>query len=105
MIRAIFHNGTIRPLDEIPGHWLDGEELTVEQTGGKLSSEELEEIDDWVAEMKAATAGISNEDHDQLMAALEEVERESKELGRREMERAPYVFPEEANGAAAKEAG
>jgi hypothetical protein len=72
MIRAIYHNGAIRPIDDIP----------------ELSPEEVAELDDWVADMKAATAGITDEDHAQFMAALEEVERESKEWARREMESA-----------------
>lgn len=85
MIRAIFHNGAIRPLDEIPEHWLEGEELTIEQTGGKLGPEELADLDNWVAEVRATCAKISDEDHTRAAAAIAEHRAEAKEWARREM--------------------
>src|SRR2546423_13312810 len=105
MIRAVYRNGTVQPLDDIPADWLEGEELAVEQTGGKLAPEELAEFDDWVAEINAAAARISHEDHERMAAALEEIERESKELGRREMERAHLIFAVDEGRAGGKEAG
>ena len=87
MIRAVYRNGSIQPVDKVPGSWLHGEELTVEQTGGKMSPEEIHEFDAWVADVEAATAKISPEDHDRFMAVLNQLEAESKELGCRELER------------------
>src|SRR5712691_10883913 len=40
MIRAILKKGKIEPLDELPGHWRDGQELTVE--GGEPSDDPAE---------------------------------------------------------------
>jgi len=48
--------------------------------------------DGWLAELNAAAAEISDEEHDRLMAALAEVEAQSKELGRREMEKLDALF-------------
>jgi predicted DNA-binding antitoxin AbrB/MazE fold protein len=84
MIRAIYRSGVIQPLDDVPADWQEGEELTVDLADPAPTAEEL---DAWVADVKAATANISDEDHDKFMAALAEVEAESKELARREMER------------------
>ena len=86
MIRAVFRKGTIQPLDAVPADWREGDELIVDALPGSESSESL---DQWAAEVRAATDKISDEDHDQLMAALAEVEAESKRLGRRELERSP----------------
>jgi len=89
-------------LDDVPTEWQEGQELVVDT----LSDNETQEsFDEWAAEIKAATAGISDEDHDRLMAALEEVEAESKELGRREMERSQYIFADEHENGSSKEAG
>jgi len=88
MIRAIYRDGAIRPLDEVPSTWLDGRELIVAECVG---NELHETIEQWAAEMDAA-ATLEDEDHDRFMKALEEVERESKVLGRRETEKSARIF-------------
>lgn len=70
----------------VPAEWRDGDELVVDALPGVESSESL---DQWAAEVRAATDKISDEAHDELMAALAEVEAEPKWLGRRELERSP----------------
>jgi hypothetical protein len=102
MIRAIYHNGKIQPLDGIPAEWQDGDELVIEAVPSERSTESF---DDWAADLRAATAGITDEDHAQFMAALADVERESKELGRREMERAAHLFDDDSGSKFNKEAG
>jgi hypothetical protein len=87
MIRAVYRDGKIEPLDKIPAYWDEGQELEIQQTGGKMSPEEFDELDQWVAEMEEATKNITDEDHDQFMAILNQLEAESKEQGRREMEK------------------
>ena len=84
MIRAVVKKGKIQPLEALPSAWEDGQELLVVDAGPALSKEAL---DAWAADVDAATSTISDEEHDRFMAALEEVEAESKELARREMER------------------
>lgn len=73
------------PDDSLPD--LQGGERSGEPTGKEVSPEVLDELDEWAAAVEAATARISPEDHNKFMAILEQVEAESKELGRREMER------------------
>jgi len=102
MIRAVYRDGRIQPLDGIPAEWREGDELVVEAVGDEAP---MESFDDWAAELKAATEGISDEDHEQFMAALGQVERESKELGRRESERLAHLFDDEPDAGMAKEAG
>jgi hypothetical protein len=86
MIRAIYRDGAIQPLDEVPADWREGDELIVDQADEVPSAEEL---DAWVADVEAAVAKIPDSDHDIMEAVLAQVEAESKELGRRELERLP----------------
>ena len=85
MIRAVYRKGKIQPVDAVPPAWSDGQELIVEEaTVGAMS-----EDDGWLAELNAAAAKIPDRVHKEIAAALERLEAESKELGRREMERMP----------------
>lgn len=102
MIRAIYRKGAIEPLDDLPADWHEGQELVVDALPGADTTESFEE---WAAEIKTAAAGISDEDHDRLMAALADIESESKELGRREMERSRNIFADDPDAAASKAAG
>jgi hypothetical protein len=102
MIRAIYRNGEIQPLDEIPSDWQDGQELVVDLLA---NSEPCETIEQWNAEMDAAGAGLTDEDDEEFMKALDEVERRSKELGRREMEKAGSLFVDDVQDIDSCEAG
>jgi hypothetical protein len=87
MIRAVYRSGSIQPLEAVPGTWREGEELLVQEAADVAPT--LEAIDAWAADVSSATAKISDDDHDRFMAILAKVEAESKELGRRELERSP----------------
>jgi predicted DNA-binding antitoxin AbrB/MazE fold protein len=100
MIQAVYRNGKIQPLEEVPVSWQEGQELVVDVRVGPVLRETIEQ---WTAEMDAA-ALLSDEDHDQFMKALEEIERESKVLGRREMEKSAHIFSEDESGPS-REAG
>lgn len=80
MIKAVFRNGKIEPIEAIPSEWREDEELFVQSVGNPNISQES--LDEWAADVKAATANISDEDHDAFMAAIAEIEFESKH-GRR----------------------
>jgi hypothetical protein len=94
VIKAVYRDGRVELLDPVPADWEEGLELEV-----GLSEEQPplddESFEQWQADMAAATAGLIEEDHDGLVQAIEEHERESKELGRREMERAANLFLDE----------
>ncbi len=80
MVRAVLENGVIRPVEPLPPEWREGQELVVE-TGGRAHSDDAD--DRWAKEFVEATQAITDEDHDRLMAAIEEHKRESKEWVRR----------------------
>ena len=80
-------NGVIEPLEQLPSDWHDGQELLVVHAGPALSPEALK---DWAADFQVAATGMTDEMHAELMRAIEQVEIESKELARREMERSPF---------------
>jgi hypothetical protein len=82
MIRAILKKGKIRPLDELPAHWREGQELIVE---GCAPSDDPKDIKKWHAELVALSAQIPAEDHKRIAAALAEQDRQEKERMRREM--------------------
>ena len=82
MIHAIYKDGQIQPIDEIPDDWQDGQELVVEQS---QPSDDPEEIERWFEQLQRLAAEVPDEDHDRVMAALEEQKRVGKEMMRREM--------------------
>ena len=92
MIRAVYRKGAIEPLDSVPADWREGQELEVREPEDALEANwppTAEELEKWSADVLAATAGITDEEHAEFLKALDEIEAESKELGRREMERMP----------------
>jgi predicted DNA-binding antitoxin AbrB/MazE fold protein len=84
MIRAIYRGGVFHPLESVPAEWHEGEELVISQANEAAGNTESE---NWLAELNAAASQIPDELHDELSKALDEIEAESKELARREMER------------------
>ncbi len=86
MIRAVYRQGVIQLVDRVPSEWQDGQELLVEPAGEIA----IDVNDDcWLKELNAAASQIPDRVHNELAEALEQLEAESKELGRREMERSP----------------
>ena len=87
MIRAILKKGKIQPLDELPRHWREGQELIVE--GGEPSSGEPSNdptvIKKWHDQLVVLSAQIPAEDHARMATALAEHDRQAKELMRRDM--------------------
>lgn len=82
MIRAILKKGKIEPVEDLPGHWRDGQELIVEGGG---PSDDPAEIKKWHEMLLALSAQIPAADHKRMAAALAEQDRQAKEAMRREM--------------------
>src|SRR5262249_24261140 len=82
MIRAILKKGKIQPLEELPEHWREGQELIVE---GCEPSDDPADIKKWYQELMALSAEIPAEDHQRMAAALAEQDRQAKERMRRDM--------------------
>ena len=81
MVRAILEDGVIRPLDRLPRHWADGQELVIDEAAVP-SSQELEV---WSREVDALAAEVPSEDFERLDAALADADREAKAHVRRQM--------------------
>jgi hypothetical protein len=103
MIKAVYRDGRVELVDPVPADWKEGLELEVGLAEGQPPAG-AESFEEWQADMAAATAGLTEEDHDRLMRAIEEHERESKELGRREMERSGDLFLDEQDDGPKKSA-
>lgn len=73
MIRAILKKGKIEPLEALPKHWRDGQELFVE--GGEPLDDPAE-IKKWHEKFVALSAQIPAEDHQRMAAALSEQDRQ-----------------------------
>jgi hypothetical protein len=82
MIRAVYRDGAIQPLDTVPAEWHEGDKLIVEQVE---TTPTAAEIDEWAADVEDAAARIPDEDHDRAMAAIAQHRAEAKEQARREM--------------------
>ncbi len=82
MIRAILKKGKIQPVDELPEHWREGQELIVE---GTEPSDDPADIKNWHEELVALSAHIPALDHERMAAAVAEQDRKAKEWMRRDM--------------------
>jgi hypothetical protein len=76
MIRAVLKKGKIKPLEELPAHWREGQELIVE--GGE-PSDDTAEIRKWHEELLALSAQIPAEDHERMAAAVAEQKPQVKD--------------------------
>lgn len=83
MIRAILKKGKIQPLDELPQHWGEGQELIVE--GCEPLSDPVA-IKAWHDKLVALSARIPAADHERMAAALAEQDRHAKEMMRRDLD-------------------
>jgi len=81
MVRAILEDGVIRPLERLPPHWTEGQELLIDEAGVP-SPQELEV---WSREVEELAAAIPPEDFELLDEALAEADREAKSYVRRQM--------------------
>jgi hypothetical protein len=82
MIRAILKKGKIQPVDELPEHWHDGQELVIESCE---PSDDPVIIKEWYRKLELLSAQIPAEDHQRMAAALAEQDRHAKERARRDM--------------------
>src|SRR5438105_4044425 len=67
MIRAILKRGKIQPVDELPPHWREGQELIVE---GCAPSDDPAAIKKWHDELVALSAEIPAEDYERMATAI-----------------------------------
>ncbi len=81
MIRAILRKGKIQPLDKLPAHWHEGQELIVE---GCEPSDDPADIKRSYERLMALSAQIPVEDHERMTVALGEQDRQAKEFMRRD---------------------
>ena len=82
MIRAILRKGKIHPVDKLPPHWREGQELIVE---GCAPSDDPADIKEWHDKLVTLSAQIPTEDHERMAAAVAEQNRQAKERMRRDL--------------------
>lgn len=82
MVRAILVEGVIRPLESLPAHWTNGQELVIDEAAIPTP----EELEDWSREVDALAAAVPPEDFERLDEALAEADREAKAYVRRQMD-------------------
>jgi hypothetical protein len=80
MIRAVLKNGVIQPAEPLPADWADGQELLVDRS----PSDDPSEIEHWARELDEGAALIAADDFATFERALAELERQSKDVVRRE---------------------
>ena len=82
MIRAILKKGKIKPLDKLPKHWQDGQELLIDASE---PSNRESDIKKWYARLRKLSAQIPRKDHERMRTALAEQDRQAKASMAREM--------------------
>ena len=83
MVKAIVQNGVIVPRAPLPDDWTEGTEVEVEKTPSGLASENSSHpTDDWMDEVEAIAALGNPEDDKRLEAAIQDIHRREKGLGR-----------------------
>jgi len=80
-IKAVIQNGRIEPIEPLPSEWREGQELIIEQPDGNAGAAKL---DQWAKDLDEAAARVPAGEHERFRKALEEIERESKNVVRRE---------------------
>lgn len=75
MVRATLEDGLIHPRDTLPAHWINSQELVIDEAAGRPSPEELES---WSREMDALANAIPPEDFERVELALADAHREAK---------------------------
>jgi hypothetical protein len=84
MVKAVLRNGGVQLLQPVPDDWTEGQELIIEPLD---NSPGADEVGEWLTEMDVGTSGISAAEQTQFLSTLDALERESKELSRREWDR------------------
>ncbi|HEY3242941.1 MAG TPA: hypothetical protein VGM03_06265 [Phycisphaerae bacterium] len=86
MIRAIYRNGLIYPVEPVPPEWSDGQEVRVE-LDYEEPSDDPEDIDRWDAEWRAVGPfQYEPGERERVRAVLEEADALAKACVRRRME-------------------
>ena len=84
MVKAVVSQGEIRPLEPLPVDWQEGQPLRVEKADDGETS--VEEIDRDFAVLAGLCQASESADEEQLLRALQETDRQSKEQVRRQMD-------------------
>ena len=82
LAKDFLKKGKIEPVDKLPEHWREGQELIVD---GCEPSDDPADIEKWHDELVALSAQIPAEDHERMAAAVAEQDRRAKELMRGDM--------------------
>lgn len=86
MIRAIYRDGKIEPVDELPGEWHNGEPLEIRPLGHPLQTgDAVTDTDDWINE-RGAYANWTGPPPQHVLAELERRQEELHALGPMEFE-------------------
>lgn len=73
MLKAIYHNGAIVPVDPVPIEWKEGDELEVAR-----STNGVMDIDAWVEMMNDLCADSLPEEEKRMQAAIDEQHKQAK---------------------------
>lgn len=86
MIRAVYREGRIQPLDPVPPEWVEGMELHIESVSDVDLPTDHDALRQWSSEMERLVSEFNDpEEWARLDAALAEADQLAKESIRREM--------------------
>lgn len=83
MVKAIVKKGVFVPQEPLPSDWTDGIEVEVDRSSP--TTQELEALDRWHAELEAQASQLDPEDDRILKEAIALIRRQEKDLARKEL--------------------
>jgi hypothetical protein len=83
MVKAIVNNGVFVPQEPLPNDWTDGVEVEVDRPAP--TADELAALDRWYAELEAQASQLDPEDDRILKEAVAQIQRQEKELARKQL--------------------
>ncbi len=77
MVRGVIKNGMIQPLTPLPPEWREGQAVVIETSDAAESPADIEQ---WVIDMRDPASGLSHEESQVMIRAIEEHLSQQKEL-------------------------
>jgi hypothetical protein len=78
VIRAVYQHGVIYPLEPVPGNWISGQQVSVDEAVAADAST-ADQLDQWLWDMQNLTAAIADlSEWKQIEDTLAEADRHAK---------------------------
>lgn len=84
MVRAVYIDGAIQPLDPLPPDWREGQRLNIDAAAAGDTAESTDP-QLWFDELQRLASEVPASDHQRMKESDDEQDRQAKEMMRREL--------------------